>query len=122
MKKKILVIEDDRGILDALKLTLEYAGYEVTLTDKGDYVEKLRFIEEDELPQVIILDILLSGKDGRVICKKLKSEPQTKHIPIIMVSAHPKADVSAKQAGANDFLAKPFNIQDLLTVVKKYTN
>ena len=121
MSKKILVIEDDRGILDALRLTLEYAGYDVALTDKGEYVDKLKLVEKSELPDVIILDILLSGKDGRVICRKLKSEQETSHIPVIMVSAHPKAETSAKEAGADDFLAKPFNIQDLLAIVKKYT-
>src|SRR6266566_42019 len=82
--KKILVVDDDPGILDALQLTLEDAGYEVTTTEKGDYAENLRNTNGG-LPDAIILDVLLSGKDGRIICQKLKSQEDTRHVPIIMI-------------------------------------
>ncbi len=122
MNKKILVIEDDRSILDALKLTLEYAGYDATLADNGEYIERLKKHSKEELPDIIILDILLSGKDGRAICKALKADPATAHIPVIMISAHPRAEKSVKEAGADDFLAKPFNIPDLLALLKKHSH
>lgn len=117
--KKILVVDDDPDILDALQITLEDAGYDVTTTEKGDYAENLRDTNGG-LPDVIILDVLLSGKDGRIICQKLKSQEDTKYIPIIMISAHPDAKQSVKAVGADDFLAKPFEIDDLLAKVEQY--
>jgi DNA-binding response OmpR family regulator len=110
--KRILVVDDDLAILEALDITLRDAGYETeTSTKNGEYVERsLR----RQLPDLMILDILLSGHDGRDICKSLKSREETKHIPIILISAHPNAEKTALEAGADDFLAKPFNIDDLL--------
>lgn len=116
-KKSILVVDDDPDILDALRFTLEYAGYDVKTTEKTDYAEHLHD-SEGALPDVIILDVLLSGKDGRTICKMLKSHLETKAIPVIMISAHPDAERSVKEVGADDFIAKPFDIDHLLKTVK----
>lgn len=116
--KKILVVDDDPDILDSLRLTLEDAGYDVTTTEKGEYAENLRDTNGG-LPDVIILDILLSGKDGRIICQKLKSQEETRHVPILMISAHPNAKQSVKAVGADDFLAKPFDMDELLEKVEK---
>jgi DNA-binding response OmpR family regulator len=66
------------------------------------------------------VDVLLSGKDGREIVRYLKSQEETKHIPIIMFSAHPSSEETAREAGANDFLAKPFEIDELLAKVANY--
>jgi DNA-binding response OmpR family regulator len=117
--KKILVVDDDPDILDALQLALEDAGYEVTITEKGEYAENLRDTNGG-LPDVIILDVLLSGKDGRIICQRLKSQEDTKHIPVLMMSAHPNAQQSSKAVGADDFLAKPFDIDELLDKVAEF--
>ena len=117
--KKILVVDDDPDILDALQITLEDAGYEVTTTEKGDYAENLRDTNGG-LPDVIILDVLLSGKDGRLICRKLKGQEDTRHIPILMISAHPTAKRSVQAVGADGFLAKPFDIDELLAKVAEY--
>ncbi len=117
--KQILVVDDDPDILDALQVTLEDAGYAVTTTLKGDYAENLHD-GNGGLPDLIILDVLLSGKDGRLICQKLKSQDDTRHIPIIMISAHPGARESVKAVGADDFLAKPFAVDDLLARIAHY--
>lgn len=117
--QNILVVDDDPDILDAVRYTLEDAGYTVTVTEKAEYAENLHD-KNGGLPALIILDVLLSGKDGRTICKKLKNQVETKHIPIIMISAYPDAEKSIKEVGANDFLAKPFEIADLLSTVRKY--
>ena len=117
--KKILVVDDDPDILDALKFALEDAGYEVTTTEKGEYAENLRDTNGG-LPDVIVLDVLLSGKDGRLICQKLKSQSDTKHIPILMISAHPNAKHSVRLVGADDFLAKPFDIDELLEKIAHF--
>jgi len=116
-KKKILVVDDEPDILEFLQEILEDEGYSVVTTDKGEYVEKLH---NGGLPHLILLDMLLSGKDGRQIVKYLKSQEETKHIPVIMCSAHPSAEKTARAAGAEDFLAKPFEIDELLAKVAQY--
>ena len=86
-------------------------------TDKGDYLENLN---SRGLPDVILLDMLLSGKDGREIVKYLKSQEKSKPIPVIMFSAHPGAEETAHQAGADNFVAKPFEIDALLEKIAEY--
>ncbi len=117
--KRILVVDDDLDILDSLQFLLEFAGYEVKTTEKGEYAENLRDTNGG-LPDLIILDVLLSGKDGRLICQKLKNQEETKHIPIIMISAHPSAKQSVSIVGADDFIAKPFDADELLAKVANY--
>ncbi len=116
-QKKVLVVDDERDILDFLQIILEEEGYEVMTTDKGEYLEKLN---NGGLPDVILLDMLLSGKDGREIVKFLKSQEKTKQIPVIMFSAHPGAEETARKAGADDFVAKPFEIDALLEKIAQY--
>jgi len=111
----VLVIDDDPDILDALQFVLLDAGYNVVATQFGEDAEKL--IHAKQLPKLIILDILLSGKDGRDVTKILKTHKKTKDIPIILISAQPDIKKSAIDAGADAFIAKPFDIQSLLTEV-----
>jgi CheY-like chemotaxis protein len=115
-KKKILVADDDPAILEVITLILEDEGYAVTTSANGETVEKV----QGELPDLILLDIWMSGMDGRDICKRLKAKPKTKHIPIVMISANKDAKAIALDAGANDFLAKPFEMTKLLAIVAKY--
>ncbi|EKD90779.1 MAG: Response regulator receiver [uncultured bacterium] len=112
---KILVIDDDSGIQDALAAILEFDGHEVQL-EVSD--ERVLTMEDRELPDLIILDLLLSGKDGKTIAKGFKNNDRLKHIPIIMLSAHPSAQQSALESGADDFLAKPFDMDVLLKKVR----
>lgn len=112
--KKILVVDDEPDILEFLQIIFEEEGYIVVTTDKGDYLEKLN---NSALPDLVLLDMLLSGKDGREIVKHLKSHEKTKHIPVIMFSAHPSAGQTALIAGADDFVEKPFDIDTLLNKV-----
>lgn len=116
-RKKLLVVDDEPDILEFLQVILEDEGYAVITSDKGEYLEQLH---NGGLPDLILVDVLLSGKDGREIVKYLKSQEETKHIPIIMFSAHPSAEKTAREAGAEDFVAKPFEIDELLAKVAKY--
>src|SRR6266566_3247453 len=116
-QKTLLLIDDEPDILEFLQVILEEEGYTVVTTDKGDYLEKLT---HGGLPDLILLDMLLSGKDGREITKYLKSQEKTRHIPVIMFSAHPSAEKSARQAGADDFVAKPFEIDILLNKIAHF--
>ncbi len=118
-QNRVLVVDDDPDILDAAQMMLEDEGYFVTTTEKGEYAENLHD-GNGGLPDLIILDVLLSGKDGRTICRHLKSRPDTRHIPIIMVSAHPGAEESVKAVGADAFLAKPWDIDDLIALVGSF--
>ena len=118
MAKKILVADDDPAILDSIKMILELEGYEVVTTVNGATVPSLL----KNKPDLLLLDIWMSGQDGKDICRTLKADKATKNIPIIMVSASRDVAASAKEAGADDFLTKPFEMDDLLAKVKKYTS
>ena len=117
MTKKILVADDDPAILDAIKMILELEGYVVDTTIDGKTIYKM----EKDYPDVLLLDIWMSGQDGRTICRYLKKNLLTKHIPIILISASRDIRQSAKEAGADDFLAKPFEMNELLQKVSNCT-
>ena len=114
MKAKILVVDDNPHILEAVALVLDTEGFEVRTITKSEDVEKE--IKEYK-PNLILLDLLLSGRNGEEITKVLKKDPKTKSIPIIIISAHPMAEKTAKGAGADGFIAKPFDINDLLSQI-----
>ena len=116
-QKKILVVDDEPDILEFLQELLKLEGYDVAITDKAEYVEKLH---NGNLPDLILLDVLLSGKDGREIVKHLKSQEETRSIPMIMFSAHPSAEVTVLAAGADDFVAKPFEIAEILEKIAEH--
>ncbi len=119
MKKHIFIVDDDPYILDAIRYFLEDAGYSVSTTQQGKDAEQL-IRKKDALPDLIILDVLLSGKDGREICQKIKRSKGIKNIPVILISSGLDSGRSAKTAGADGFLAKPFDVQELLTIVEKH--
>ena len=116
MKKKILINDDDEGVRDIFKLIFERAGYDVNIYEEAVSILKNDFTN----PDLFLLDRQLSGQDGLKVCKFLKSQLATKHIPVIIVSATPGIGELAQQAGADDFIEKPFQIKDLLEVVEKW--
>lgn len=116
--KKIIIAEDDPDILEILKMITEKAGYDVEVSTDGRSLLKKRA----SWPNLIIMDRRMPGIDGLNICRHLRAHRATKLIPIIMISATPDVDSSAKKAGANDFLEKPFNITDLLAMITKHIN
>jgi DNA-binding response OmpR family regulator len=117
MPKKIMIADDDPGIVDAVGMLLEFEGYHVSATVDGATVLDM----QEELPDLLLLDIWMSGEDGRDICRQLKATHSTKNIPIIMISASRDIAGSAMQAGADDFLAKPFEMDVLLSKIEKLT-
>jgi CheY-like chemotaxis protein len=105
MSKKILVIDDEKSIIDIIKLKLTKLGYDIeTATTGPDGLEKARSLS----PDLILLDIMLPGIDGFKICQMLKFDENYKHIPIILLSA--KNQESDRElglkTGANDYLVK----------------
>lgn len=117
MKKTVLIAEDDKAILEVVKLILENDGYN---TVSSDNEEEIHNIIKKEPPHLILLDIWLSGYDGGEIARDLKHSDKTKHIPIIMISANNETQKITKEVGADGFLLKPFDIDDLLKIVKKH--
>lgn len=114
--KKLMIADDDPGIVDFLSILLEYEGYSVSSTLNGASLLNLK----DDLPDLVLLDIWMSGTDGRDICKQLKQKADTCKIPILMFSASKDIGDSALAAGADDFLAKPFEMEDLLYKIKTH--
>lgn len=111
---KILVVDDDVDILSVMEILLTMKGFEVEVTAKGETA----FSKIDSFkPDLILLDVLISGYDGRTICRQLKSNENTRHIPVIMFSAHPGAAATIADYGADDFIAKPFDVSFLMQKV-----
>lgn len=113
---RILVVDDNTDILHIVKVILENYGYEVVVTPNGEEtLEKTNVFH----PQLILMDVFLSaGIDGRDICKALKSNDKTMDIPVIMFSAQTKMEDVYKSCKADDFIAKPFEVKDLLKKIE----
>lgn len=116
-RAKVLIVDDDPAILDAISLILEDEGYDVSTASGGDIVS----IAEREQPDIVLLDIRLSGQDGRDVCRALKTAPTTARVPVLMISANQHGAAYAQQAGADDYLAKPFELDDILAKVATWT-
>jgi len=104
-------LDDDPDIGIMIKIMLEYKGYSVILTDRADKAADI--IREDDI-NLLIMDMLLSGVNGTDVCTELKQNSLTSSIPIMMISAHPNAKRICMDAGADDFISKPFDMQDLV--------
>ncbi len=110
-----MIADDDPAILDAVGIMLEFEGYDVQSTSNGAEL----FDMTGQFPDLLLLDIWMSGSDGRDICKYLKQNPQTRNIPVVLVSASKDIERSAIEAGADDFLAKPFDMDDLIKKIER---
>lgn len=117
---KILVIDDEVSILDTMGIVLEVEGHEVLLHESPPTVEQII----DMNPDIIFLDLLLKGTNGKTVCNGLKANDKTKHIPIIMLSAYTKPLLveAVQTCNADGYLTKPFDVDVLYATVKKYTH
>jgi CheY-like chemotaxis protein len=118
IRKKVLVIDDNSGILFAMQKILELKDYNVQVSETFTGVDAVK----KSAPDLIYLDISLVGQDGRDVARELKGDERTKHIPIVILTAYPNADELAKEAGADDYLSKPFELADLWKMTAKYTS
>ena len=118
LMKRILVVDDNTDILQIVKIILENNGFEVVVTPNGEET----LLKTDTFhPQLILMDVFLSsGIDGREICKTLKANPETKDIPVILFSAQVKMEDGFKSWGADDFIAKPFEVKELINKIKSH--
>ena len=115
MKRKILIADDDPGIRDIFQIILAKAGYDIEVKDDANEIFKNKF----NIPDLFLIDRLLSGVDGLDVCRYLKSNTQTNQIPVVMVSASPDIGIAAVKAGADDFVEKPFELSYLLKVIER---
>jgi DNA-binding response OmpR family regulator len=116
MIKRVLIIEDDPGMQDAFRIIFDRAGYETIVLSSAKAV----LDGTAPLPDIYVLDKQLSGVDGLDVCRYLKDQDASKHLPVIMVSATPHVAQLAKAACADDFIEKPFRQRDLLAMVAKH--
>ena len=115
----ILILDDDPDLCAMIRLMMEYNGYEALETNNEI---ETRNILSERRPDLIIMDMLLSGNDGTDICRRLKHDAGFSSIPILMFSAHPNARDACLAAGADDFIAKPFEMNDLLGKVDHFVS
>lgn len=113
--KKIFIADDEVDILDILQLMLKTHGYEVTATTNPDIIFDY---SQNELPDIILLDIWMSGIDGRDVCKKLKQTSLTKDIPVIFISANSNIVEITAACKADGYIAKPFEMSHLLKTIR----
>src|SRR5438067_12591202 len=111
MAKQVMIVDDDKNILEFMYLALAFEGYDVRVSTTG---RDLQQVQPTNLPDLILLDVKLVDEDGRTICKHLKTNEQTKDAPIIMLSAHVSERKLREECPADDFLAKPFDLDVLL--------
>lgn len=118
MSQRILVIDDEEDIRALMKLILEAAGFQVTLAHNGQ--EGLAAIATHGA-DLVVLDILLPDLNGWEICRRLKADPATQQIPIIILTVRSlfKDQLQFDQLQLDGFISKPFEIHDLLTAVRK---
>jgi DNA-binding response OmpR family regulator len=114
---KILVVDDEPDALEVLEFNLKNAGYDVTTADDGDTALKKA---RQQLPDLILLDLMLPEVDGLEVCKLLRRDPATSAIPIIMVTAKAAEidRVVGLELGADDYVTKPFSPRELILRVR----
>src|SRR2546421_12853954 len=109
---RILVVDDERAVRESLRRALELEGYEIELADDGQ--EALYRLESDAQPDAVILDVLMPGLDGLEVCKRLRRAGSK--LPVLMLTARDAVEkrVAGLDAGADDYLTKPFSFAELL--------
>jgi len=116
--KKIFIADDDDDILGILTMMLKTKGYEVNASSNANKVFDLA----GDLPDLILLDIWMSGIDGRDICNRLKMDAMMKHIPVIFISANSRLEEIAAACKASDYISKPFEMDHLLNKIQVNLN
>jgi len=113
--KKVLVVDDDNDILTLVETILSMNNFGVEAISRWESIDDsiINFS-----PDLILLDVSLNGADGRDICKKIKSAINTQHIPVILFSAHAEIENSFKDCNAQGFIAKPFEIPQLIDTLQ----
>lgn len=112
----LLLVEDDPALAELLQFRFENEGYEVRVTGDGD---EALVLAAEEVPDLVILDWMIDGTSGIEVCRRLRREKNTAHVPIIMLTAREAEDdrIRGLDTGADDYLTKPFSPRELLARV-----
>ena len=118
MKLSILVVDDEPMTRHMLRVMLELEGYQIT--EAVDGLDALKKIEQEQ-PDALILDVMMPKMDGITVCEKLRQDPKTRDLPIIMLSgrSHHEAVARGLKAGANKYMGKPMLREDLLAGLRE---
>ena len=116
-KEQILVVDDEEDILELVRFNLSKEGYQAICAETGEKAVKMA---RSEIPDLIVLDLMLPGMDGLEVTKFLKKDVETQHIPIVMLTAKGEESdvVTGLELGADDYVTKPFSPKILLARVK----
>jgi two-component system, OmpR family, response regulator RpaA len=114
---KILVIEDDYIVARTIERSLQDDEFDVTLASRG---EKGLYLAHKEIPDLIILDIIMPDMDGYQVCREIRSDDELKYIPILFLTAKikPEDKIKGFKEGADDYLTKPFDIDELILRIR----
>lgn len=111
MGKRILIIDNDRDTLDVMNEALSYEGFDVHTELDTDNILNLI---NNHTPDILLIDYLLGSINGGELCSQVKKDSKTAHIPVVIVSAYPRVINSLGYYGCNAFVAKPFDLNDLI--------
>ncbi len=117
MSARILVVEDEEALTTLLRYNLDAEGYDVETVGRGDDADTRL---KERVPDLIVLDWMLPGLSGIELCRRLRARPETKQLPIIMLTARGEESerVRGLATGADDYIVKPFSVPELLARVK----
>lgn len=118
-KSRILLVDDEPDIVETVSFMLQSRNYQVSIASGGqEGIEKA----QKEHPDLLLLDIMMPDVDGYDVCMKLKSDEDTRNIPIIMLTAKGESEAVLKShsLGADDYVVKPFSLPTLLSKLKKF--
>ncbi|WP_199119821.1 response regulator transcription factor [Pedobacter sp. ASV28] len=116
MKKRIHVLEDDKDIAFIIEFLLKDEGYEIQVSST---FKELKSKLKDSIPDLFILDVMLPDGNGLEICKDLKNDVFTKHIPVIVMSANVRSKQMSEAASPDDYISKPFDLDDIEVRIKR---
>lgn len=117
--KKVLLLDNDEGVLDVMQEALNYEGFQVKAIEDTDNI--FQVIDSFD-PDLVILDYILSGINGGEICHQIKANPKTTDLPVIIMSAYPRVIRSLGYYGCDDFIPKPFDLEDIVERIKNLTD
>lgn len=116
--KKVLICDDDTDILHLVRLTLETNGYKVRAVSGWQQLDEAI---QTFHPDMLLLDVGLNGADGRAICKRLKADPATRHLTVVLFSAHANLKESIGECNADGYIAKPYDLREFLDTIRSHT-
>lgn len=118
--RRVLVVDDDPLILEVLRTILQLREIDVASAEDG--ASALDLLTQDPLPHVIVCDVMMPGIDGFEVCRRIKSDPRTASVPVILLTARDRAEdrEAGRAAGCDDYVTKPFNPLALTDLIVEF--